>query len=92
MRKPKMVLMILVLITVAVLPGCSRNNDEASVAERTAAAMGGSAAIRAVETQQITASGQWFEPEQTYQPGDQPLTVSSITYTLTQDLANSRFR
>lgn len=92
MRKPKMVLMMFVLATAAVLSGCNRNNNEASVAERTAAAMGGNAAIRAVETQQITASGQWFEPEQTFQPGDQPLTVSSITYTLTQDMANTRFR
>ena len=92
MKHLKTRFMILVLVAAAVLSGCSRKNDEAGVTERTAAAMGGSTAIHAVETQQITASGQWFEPEQTYQPGDQPLTVSSVNYTLTQDLAGNRFR
>ncbi len=92
MNNSKKHFLILILITAAVLFGCSKKSGEAGVTERTAAAMGGRAAIHAVETQQITASGTWFEPEQTYQPGDQPLMVSSYQYTLTQDLAGNRFR
>jgi glyoxylase-like metal-dependent hydrolase (beta-lactamase superfamily II) len=84
--------MMLILTTTAVLFGCSRKNEAAGVIEQTVAAMGGSAAIHAVATQQITASGTWFEPEQTFQPGDQPLMVSSFQYTLTRDVAGNRFR
>jgi glyoxylase-like metal-dependent hydrolase (beta-lactamase superfamily II) len=54
--------------------------------------MGGSVAIHAVQTQQTTASGQLFEPEQTFQPGDQPLSVSTFQYTLTEDLSTGSFR
>jgi glyoxylase-like metal-dependent hydrolase (beta-lactamase superfamily II) len=92
MRNPKIRLMMLIFITTAVLFGCSKKNEAAGVLEQTAAAMGGSAAIHAVATQQITASGTWFEPEQTFQPGDQPLMVSSLQYTLTRDVAGNRFR
>jgi len=92
MRNAKMKLMMLILITTAVLFGCSKKNEAAGVTERTAAAMGGSAALHAVATQQITSSGTWFEPEQTFQPGDQPLMVSSFQYILTANLAGNRFR
>jgi len=92
MRNPKMKLMMLILITTAVLFGCSKKNETAGVIDQTAAAMGGSAAIHAVATQQITASGQLFEPEQTFRPGDPSLSVSTFQYTLTQDLAGDRFR
>ncbi len=54
--------------------------------------MGGSAALQAVQTQKIVASGSWFEPEQTFQPGDDPRPVSDFTYTLTQDLASGKVR
>jgi glyoxylase-like metal-dependent hydrolase (beta-lactamase superfamily II) len=92
MRNPKMQFLILVLIMTVALLGCSKRNDDASVAEKTAAAMGGSATLLAVSTQQTTASGQLFEPEQTFRPGDPPLSVSTFQYTLTQDLAGGRFR
>jgi len=88
----KMRHLILVLIVIAALFGCSKKNDEASVADKTVEAMGGGSAIRAVQTQQTTASGQLFEPEQTFQPGDQPLSVSTFQYTLTEDLSTGSFR
>jgi hypothetical protein len=50
MRHSKMQILTVVLIMTAVLIGCSTSNDEASVTERTAAAMGGSAALLAVTT------------------------------------------
>jgi glyoxylase-like metal-dependent hydrolase (beta-lactamase superfamily II) len=92
MRNPKMQFLILILIMTVALLGCSKANDDASIAEKTAAAMGGNAALLAVTTQQTTASGQLFEPEQTFRPGDPPLSVSTFQYTLTQDLAGGRFR
>jgi hypothetical protein len=54
--------------------------------------MGGSAALQAVQSQRIVATGTWFEPEQTFQPGDEPRQVSTFSSTLTTDLAADRFR
>ena len=54
--------------------------------------MGGAAALQAVQSQTITASGQRFEAEQTFTPGDPPRNVSDFQVTLSQDLANNRLR
>src|SRR6185369_5496686 len=76
-----------------VIAACSDSgNGNPDVVQRTATAMGGSAVLQAVQTQKITASGSWFEPEQTFQPGDDPRHVSDFTYTLTQDLTSGKFR
>lgn len=55
-------------------------------------AMGGAAALQAVQTQTITAAGQRLEVEQTVAPGDPPRTVSDFQLTLSQDFANNRLR
>jgi len=55
-------------------------------------AMGGAAALQAVQSQTITASGQRFEAEQTFTPGDPPRTVSGFQLTLSQDFTNNRLR
>ena len=55
-------------------------------------AMGGAAALQAVQGQTITAAGQRFEAEQTFAPGDPPRPVSDFQVTLSQDLANNRLR
>jgi glyoxylase-like metal-dependent hydrolase (beta-lactamase superfamily II) len=81
-----------VLAAGLVLSGCNRSGNGAGVPERTAAAMGGREAILAVETVRTTASGTLFEPDQTFQPGDQPLTASTFQYTLTEDPVGGRFR
>lgn len=76
-----------------ILSACSGNsNSNPDLVQKTAQAMGGSAALQAVQTQKVTASGAWFEPEQTFRPGDDPLQVSDFSYTLTQDLATGRLR
>jgi len=93
MRNSKTQFVMAVLAVVLVLFGCSKKSDEGlSVSESAVNAMGGSLALHAVATQQITASGQLFEPEQTYSPDDPPLPVSSFQYTLTADLAGGSFR
>jgi glyoxylase-like metal-dependent hydrolase (beta-lactamase superfamily II) len=81
-----------VLAVIVVLSGCSKKNDEQSVSENAIVAMGGSAALHAVSTQQTTASGRLSEPEQTFTPVDLPLSVSSLQYTLTEDLSAGSFR
>jgi len=82
--------LFLVLVTLAIA-ACSSNGGPNTV-DKTAQAMGGSAALQAVKTQRIVASGTWFEPEQTFRPGDDPLQVSTFSYTLSYDLAADRFR
>jgi len=54
--------------------------------------MGGSGALQAMKSQKIVASGTWFEPEQTFRPGDDPRQVSTFRHTLTHDLAADRIR
>jgi len=92
MRNYKVQFVMAVLAVIVVLFGCSKKNDEQSVSENAIVAMGGSTALHAVTTQQITASGQLFEPEQTLSPNDPPRTVSSLQYTLTEDLSAGSFR
>jgi glyoxylase-like metal-dependent hydrolase (beta-lactamase superfamily II) len=92
MRNYKAQFVMAVLAVIVVLFGCSKKNDEQSVSENAIVAMGGSTALHAVTTQQITASGQLFEPEQTLSPNDPPRTVSSLQYTLTEDLSAGSFR
>src|SRR6185369_4335175 len=79
-----------VLVALAIA-ACSSNSSPGLV-ERTAGAMGGSAALQAVQTQKVVASGTWFEPEQTFRPEDDPRQVSTFNYTLSQDLASDRLR
>lgn len=79
-----------VLVALAIA-ACSSNSSPGLV-ERTAGAMGGSAALQAVQTQKVVASGTWFEPEQTFRPEDDPREVSTFNYTLSHDLATDRFR
>src|SRR6185369_15950952 len=80
--------LFLVLVTL-VIAACSSNGGPNTV-DKTAQAMGGSAALQAVKTQRIVASGTWFEPEQTFRPGDDPRQVSTFNYTLSHDLAADR--
>jgi glyoxylase-like metal-dependent hydrolase (beta-lactamase superfamily II) len=92
MRNSKTQLLIVVLAVTVVLFGCNKKSDVEVVSEGAVNAMGGSVALHAVATQQTTAAGQLFEPEQTYSPDDPPLPVSSFQYTLTDDLAGGSFR
>jgi hypothetical protein len=85
------------MFTLALLPavaffGCGGNDDGRGVVAKTAEALGGSKALRAVQALRVTASGQRFEPEQTFRPGDPPLAVSTFQYTLTHDAASGAFR
>jgi len=82
---------LFLLIVTLFLTGCGGNGNS-DLVQRSAQAMGGSAALQAVRTQKVTASGVWFEPEQTFRPGDDPLQVSEFSYTLTQDLASGKLR
>ena len=81
-------------LTFAVLAiaACSGNSGTNNTVSNAAQAMGGSGALQAVKNQKIVASGTWFEPEQTFRPGDNPRQVSTFSYTLTQDLAADRVR
>jgi glyoxylase-like metal-dependent hydrolase (beta-lactamase superfamily II) len=80
-------------LTFAVLAiAACRSHGGLTVMDKTRVAMGGRAALQAVQTQRIVATGTWFEPEQTFRPGDDPLQVSTFSYTLTQDLAADRLR
>jgi glyoxylase-like metal-dependent hydrolase (beta-lactamase superfamily II) len=83
---------LLPALALLVIAACSSSKGEPGLVDRTAEAMGGGAAVQAVQTQRIVASGTWFEPEQTFRPGDEPRQVSTFTYTLTNDLAADRFR
>ena len=73
------------------ITACSDNGGP-NVLERSAQAMGGSEALQAARNQRVVASGTWFEPEQTFRPGDDPLQVSTFRCTLTHDLAADRVR
>ncbi|HXV21635.1 MAG TPA: MBL fold metallo-hydrolase, partial [Desulfuromonadales bacterium] len=89
-------LVIPAFVLVLALAGCGGNGGgsggQTATLQSTTQALGGEAAIQDLTTQRIVASGQWFEPEQTFQPGDPPLPVSTFSYTLNQDLAGDRFR
>jgi glyoxylase-like metal-dependent hydrolase (beta-lactamase superfamily II) len=82
---------LLLTFALLTLAACGSNGG-VNVVEKTAQAMGGSAALQAVQSQQIVATGTWFEPEQTFQPADAPRQVSTFTSSLTTDLANDRLR
>lgn len=82
---------LLLAFTILTLVACSDNGGP-NLVERTARSMGGSAALQAVQSQRIVATGTWFEPEQTFSPGDEPRQVSTFTSTLTADLAADRLR
>jgi sugar lactone lactonase YvrE len=84
---------VFALASLLALSGCGGDNGgRPAVLESTVAAMGGKAALEGVRTQRVVASGQWFEPEQTFQPGDPPLAVSEYQLTLTQDFTADRLR
>jgi glyoxylase-like metal-dependent hydrolase (beta-lactamase superfamily II) len=80
------------LIAAALALTACGGNGGSNVVDLAAQAMGGSGALQAVRTQRVVASGTWFEPEQTFRPGDDPLQVSAFSYTLTHDLAADRVR
>ena len=80
-------LLAFVLLTLAACGG----NGGPSLLESTTQAMGGSAALQAVQSQRIVATGTWFEPEQTFRPEDEPRQVSTFSSILTADLAGDRF-
>lgn len=63
----------------------------APILEKVAAAMGGKERIIAVDTQQIIASGERWEPQQTFRPGDKPLAVGSAQYVLTRKFSTEQF-
>jgi glyoxylase-like metal-dependent hydrolase (beta-lactamase superfamily II) len=83
---------LLLTFALLTLVACSSNDDGPTLLEKTVQAMGGSAALQAVQSQRIVATGTWFEPEQTFQPGDEPRQVSTFSSTLTADLAADRLR
>ena len=89
---------ISIIIFSAALAACGSGGSDSSGPLPTAQialasnAMGGAAALQAVQSQTITASGQRFEAEQTFTPGDPPRNVSDFQVTLSQDLANNRLR
>jgi glyoxylase-like metal-dependent hydrolase (beta-lactamase superfamily II) len=87
MRLTRLFLTFVVLAIAA----CSGNGGT-NIVDNTALAMGGSGALQAAKSQKIVASGTWFEPEQTFLPGDDPRQVSTFRYTLTHDLAADRVR
>jgi len=65
--------------------------DATLVLQRVASAMGGEDRILGVDTQQIIASGERWEPQQTFKPGDKPLSVGSAYYVLTRKFATEQF-
>ncbi|MHB8764315.1 MAG: MBL fold metallo-hydrolase [Deferrisomatales bacterium] len=84
---------ILALLGVLPLLSCGGGSGgQPAALARTAAALGGQAEVEGVTAGRITASGRWFEPEQTTRPGDPPLAVSTFRYTLADDLSADRFR
>jgi glyoxylase-like metal-dependent hydrolase (beta-lactamase superfamily II) len=82
---------LLLAFSLLAIAACSSKGSPGLV-DRTADAMGGSAALQAVQTQKVVATGTWFEPEQTFRPEDDPRQVSTFSYTLSSDLAADRFR
>jgi glyoxylase-like metal-dependent hydrolase (beta-lactamase superfamily II) len=82
--------LFLVLVTLAIAACSSKGGP--NIVDKTAQAMGGSTALQAAQNQKVVASGTWFEPEQTLQPGDDPRQVSTFNYTLSHDLAADRLR
>lgn len=58
---------------------------------KVAAAMGGKKRILAVDTQQIIASREHWEPQQTFRPGAKPLAVGSVHYVLTRKFSSEQF-
>jgi glyoxylase-like metal-dependent hydrolase (beta-lactamase superfamily II) len=95
MRIQSRFLVTLTFVLVLALAGCGGSGGgggQADTLQGTSQALGGEAAIQSLTTQRIVASGQWFEPEQTFQPGDPPLPVSTFAYTLTRDIPGDRFR
>jgi hypothetical protein len=89
-------LVSLAFVLMLALAGCGGggggSGGQTATLQSTTLALGGEAAIQGLTMQRILASGQWFEPEQTFQPGDPPLPVSTFSYTLNQDFAGDRFR
>lgn len=89
---------VLSLFITTLLAGCGGGSggvtegSGASLAESTAGVMGGSAALRSVQIQSVTATGLRFEPEQTFAPGDPPRQVSGFQAVFTRDLAQDRLR
>ena len=90
---------LIIVIFSAALAACGSGGNSPGTANNPAVqiaqasdAMGGKAALEAVHSQAITASGQRFEAEQTFSPGDPPRTVSAFQLTLSQDLTNNRLR
>ena len=61
------------------------------ILEKVATAMGGKERILAVDTQQIIASREHWEPQQTFRPGDKPLAVGSGHYVLTRKFSTEQF-
>jgi sugar lactone lactonase YvrE len=96
MRIQSRLIVTLTFVFVLALAGCGGNGGggggQADTLQGTSQALGGEAAILGLTTQRVVASGQWFEPEQTFQPGDPPLPVSTFAYTLTRDIPGDRFR
>ena len=75
------------------IAACSDSgNGRPNVVDKSARALGGIETLQALRSQKIVASGTWFEPEQTFRPGDDSRQVSTFRYTLTHDLAADRIR
>jgi glyoxylase-like metal-dependent hydrolase (beta-lactamase superfamily II) len=83
--------LFLAFVLLLAITACS-DNDGASVLEKAAQAMGGSEALQGVQNQRVVAAGTWFEPEQTFRPGDAPRQVSTFQATLIHDLTADRVR
>jgi len=81
----------LLAFTLLAIAACSSKGSHGLV-DRTADAMGGSTALQTVQSQKVVATGAWFEPEQTFRPGDPPPQASTFSSTLTHDLASDRLR
>jgi hypothetical protein len=47
------------------------------ILQKVAAAMGGKERILSIDTQQMIVSGERWEPQQTFAPGDEPLSVGT---------------
>ena len=96
MRIQSRFLVMPAVVLALALAGCGGggggSGGQTATLQSTTQALGGEAAIQDLTTQRIVASGHWFEPEQTFQPGDLPLAVSTFSYTLNQDFAGDRFR
>ncbi|WP_455212434.1 MBL fold metallo-hydrolase [Kaarinaea lacus] len=65
--------------------------NAAMIFQKVVTAMGGKERILAADTQQIIVSGDRWEPQQTFTPGDEPLSVGSGHYTLTRKFSTGQF-